>query len=41
MIQDTSKVGPSSDFYQVGVLLYELLTKTVPFKSKDKEELFD
>jgi serine/threonine protein kinase len=32
-------VGPSSDIYSVGVLLYEMLTNRLPFESKDAWEV--
>jgi serine/threonine protein kinase len=37
---DDQPVGPGTDLWAVGVILYKMYSGTIPFKSNDEEELY-
>ena len=37
--QVNGAVGPFTDLWSLGILIYELVTSEIPFKGKDKSEI--
>ncbi|MHC4524319.1 MAG: DUF2157 domain-containing protein [Planctomycetota bacterium] len=40
-ISNPEKIGPATDVFVLGILLYQLLTDTVPFAQTDSRQLFE
>jgi len=40
VLLDHSKISPASDFWQLGILMYEMLYSHTPFASDNDEETF-